>query len=371
VRILIVSNQYAPVIGGIETLLRQLAPRLLARGHEVAVLTGTHRDAREPRGDVDGVTVFRNDIVRAVARRDPVAIARARQAARAVVAELAPQVIHAHDSGPILWAIAEGGVPVLATVHVSTDLYEPAQREPVARQLAKCDWVTAVSPRIAAETAELVPALRGRLSVVANGVPVTPAPPPADPARRRIVAAGRLVALKGFDVLLRAFAEIADADLDTELVIAGDGPLRGELDALAGDLGIGDRACLLGAVRHADMPGVLASASVVAIPSRCEGMPLVALEAGLAARPVVATSIEALAGVVAHGRTGLLVPPDDPHALATALAELLGDPARSARLGRANRADVVANHSLDATVSDYEALYARLTRRTAWSSTAT
>lgn len=359
-RVVLVTNQYAPVIGGIENLLRQLAPHLRARGHDVAVLTGTHRDAQERRAEVDGIPVFRSDLVRAVARRDPFAIAQERKAAQAVIGELAPDVIHAHDCGPLLWAIADSGPPVLATLHVGTALFETAQFAPIARQLSRCDWLTAVSRTVADEAVELVPTLAGRISVVTNGVAVPPEPPAADPAAHRVVAAGRMAPQKGFDVLLRAFAALAATDDRAELVIVGGGSQRAELEALAAELGVADRVEMPGPARHADMPGVFASASVVAIPSRFEGMPLVALEAGLAARPVVATPVQGLGEVVVDGETGLLVPPEDPAALAAALTELLDDPDRAARMGRAARRHVIANCSLDAMTGEYETLYARL-----------
>lgn len=363
-RVLLVSNQYYPVIGGIEVFLGQLAPALRARGHEVAVLTGMHRGATAPREVLDGVTVFRTDIVRAVMRKDPIAIARCRQAARAAVAEFAPDVIHAHDCGPNLWAIAGSGLPLLATVHASTKMYAPEQLDPIARQLAQCGWVTGVSQAVADDVVALVPSLAGRMSVVANGVSVPHDPPVAHPGGRYIVAAGRMVPIKGFDVLLRAFAQIAAHDPDASLRIVGDGPMRSQLEKLAVTLGVADRVDMSGAVRHSEMAGVFAAASVVAMPSRFEGMPLVALEAALAARPVVATPVQGLADVVIHGETGLVVPTDDPSELAKAISELLDDPARAARLGEAARQNVVAHHSFSATTTAYEELYLRVRSRT-------
>jgi len=357
VRVLLVSNQYAPVIGGIEVFLRQLAPTLQARGHEVAVLTGMHADATAPHEVLDGTAVFRTDIVRAVARKDPFAIARCRRAALAAAAEFAPDVIHAHDSGPNLWAVAVSGVPLLATVHSSTALHAPEQLGPIARQLAQCGWATGVSQSVADDVVALVPSLAGRVSVVANGVSVPTEPPVAHPGGRNIVAAGRMVPEKGFDVLLHAFAQIAALDADARLRIVGDGPLRSQLVKLAATLGVANRVDMSGAVRHTAMKDVFATASVVAMPSRLEGMPLVALEAAVAARPVVATPVQ---GVVIHGETGLLVPPDDATALADAISELLNDPVRSSRLGEAARRHVIANHSMSATTDAYEALYRRV-----------
>lgn len=359
-RILVVSNQYLPVIGGIEVLLGQLTAALRSRGHEVAVLTGTHRTAPDPLYTVDGMAVHRNDIVRALARRDRLAVARCRQEARKVLADFAPEVIHAHDCGALLWALSGNGTPTLVTLQASLAMFDGGQLDPVARQLEQCSWVTGVSPDVAREVLELAPSLTGRVSVVVNGVTVPTTPPMPYPTARRIVAAGRMVPQKGFDVLLRAFALIAVTDPGAELVIIGDGHARPELEALASDLGVSGRVLMPGAVRHEQVPSVLGSAAVVAMPSRFEGLPLLALEAGLAERPVVGTPVQGLGDVVVDGETGLHVPPEDPDALAAALMALLDDPERAARLGRAARRRVVADYSLDATVTAYEALYQTL-----------
>jgi glycosyltransferase involved in cell wall biosynthesis len=171
-----------------------------------------------------------------------------------------------------------------------------------------------------------------------------------------------MVDQKGFDVLLRALPAVLEREPATELLLVGDGPQRDQLEALASDLGLGDAVRFHGAARHHDVAGLLASASVVAIPSRHEGMPLVALEAAAAGRAVVATPVQGLGDVVVDGVTGTLVPPEDPGRLATALADLLTDPSRAAALGANARSRAVERFSLDQTVDAYEALYRRFVR---------
>ena len=145
-----------------------------------------------------------------------------------------------------------------------------------------------------------------------------------------------------------------------ELVIVGDGPARDMLTTQAAVLGITDRVRMLGALRHERVRAMLEEAAVVAVPSRFEGMPLVALEAAMAARPIVATPVQGLADIVQHRETGLIVPPEDPAALAGAISEVLDDADLAGRLGAAARRHAIANHSLETTASTYERLYHRL-----------
>jgi len=142
-----------------------------------------------------------------------------------------------------------------------------------------------------------------------------------------------LVRRKGIDVLLRAVARLGDRGLRPQVWVAGAGPERGALADLARHLGVADQVAFLG--RRDDGANLLAGCDVVVIPSRREGLGVAALEAMAAGRPVVASRVGGLADVVVDGRTGLLVPPDDDAALATALARILEDDEARAAWGRA------------------------------------
>jgi len=169
-----------------------------------------------------------------------------------------------------------------------------------------------------------------------NGVDLARfAPNPDPPVERMIFHAGRLVEKKGTALLIEAFSRVADEFPDAKLVIAGDGPLRERLQRQAAPLG--DRVQFLGAllrVRIADMmrrAWLLAAPSVTARDGDAEGLPNVVVEATASGLPVVATAHAGIPEAVEDGVSGLVVPENDPDALARALRRLLG----SAELRRA------------------------------------
>jgi glycosyltransferase involved in cell wall biosynthesis len=145
----------------------------------------------------------------------------------------------------------------------------------------------------------------------------------------------RLVPQKGLDVLLEAFARVPPP---ARLVIAGAGTLRPVLEARAVMPDLVGRVAFLGP--RADSAAVMAALDLFVLPSRWEGFGLVLLEAMAAGRAIVASRVSAIPEVVAEGETALLVPPDDPGALAAAIVALLDDPARRQAMGAAGRARV-------------------------------
>jgi glycosyltransferase involved in cell wall biosynthesis len=184
----------------------------------------------------------------------------------------------------------------------------------------------------------------------------------------RFVAAllGRVSDWKGQDVLARALAEPALAEIGAVGLVAGDafpGNERYErgLAELRNRLALGDRLRLLGF--QADLPTLLGAADALAVPStRPEPLGLVALEAGAAGVPVVASAHGGLPEVVRDGETGLLAPPGDPAALAAALRRLADDPALAGRMGAAAASDVPARFGRDRMLAQVQAVYERLGR---------
>jgi sugar transferase (PEP-CTERM/EpsH1 system associated) len=171
---------------------------------------------------------------------------------------------------------------------------------------------------------------------------------------------GRLHPQKGFSDLLTAFAQVRQRVSSVRLFVAGDGELRDDLEAQARSLGIAAAVTFAGV--RADVSEILAALDVFVLPSLWEGMPNAVLEAMAAGLPVVATAVGGTPEVVVDRVTGLLVPPQDPGALARAIERLLRDPGLRRTMGRAGRRRVERHFHIQETVRQVQDLYEALLR---------
>lgn len=337
---------------GGEVQLFLLMEGLRARGHHnvlAAVPGGAPERAARERGFEARAVRMRSDL-------DLAAVARLKR----VIVEARADVVHLH-TGRATWlgglAARLAGRPAVTTRRMDRRVKRNWRTRVIYGALV--ERAAAISPAVLARLVEGgVP--RDRIELIWSSVDpeaLAPARPAAEvraelgapPDAPVALSAGALVRRKGFDVLLDAFARVAD-ETGAHLWIAGDGPER---DALAERLP--PRARLLG--RRDDVPALLAACDVFVMPSRAEGLGVAALEAMAVGRPVVASRVGGLGELVVDGRTGSLVPPDDPAALAGALGPLLADPALRERYGRAGEARVAEGFLPERMVDAYEELY--------------
>lgn len=176
-----------------------------------------------------------------------------------------------------------------------------------------------------------------------------------DATRRYALVAARLDPVKDHATLFRAWRELPARLRDVVLLVAGEGPTRTALQALADELGIASRVKWLGT--RSDVVQLIQAAEVTVLASRSEAAPFAVLEAMAAARPVVATAVGGVPEMVADGVEGLLVPSGDVTSLANALTEVLDSAALAQRLGMAGRERVREQHQLDDMVTRYRDLY--------------
>ncbi|HYL79934.1 MAG TPA: GT4 family glycosyltransferase PelF [Candidatus Acidoferrum sp.] len=169
---------------------------------------------------------------------------------------------------------------------------------------------------------------------------------------------GRLVPIKDHTTLFQAMALLQAKEGAPHLVVVGDGERRGELERLVASLRLASRIHFLG--WRNDLEAILGELDVVVCCSRNEGTPLALIEAMAAGVPVLSTDVGGVGDVVVHGKTGWLVPPADPPALAQAIRDLMAAPALRARLAAAGHAVVLERHGLEALIQRTERLYAQL-----------
>lgn len=249
-----------------------------------------------------------------------------------LIAALRPDLIHVHSLptpaavpflrrvGPLI--VSSWGSDVVQRDRRKTRFYP--------HLLTHAAAITATSHYLANVTASYLSTPR-RIVVVPFGVdPARFHPSAVPPTERRIGTVRHLEVNYGIDVLLEALRLLGNPDL--QVVIAGEGSLRPDLESYARQLGIAGQIRWLGRIEHAAVPDLLRSLSVFVMPSRAESFGVAALEAQACGVPVVATEVGGLPEVVRDGATGILVPPENPAMLAQAIKVLLADPDRRAMM---------------------------------------
>jgi len=355
--------------GGAETQLVHLATRLKARGWDVRVVSLTPPKAYVQELEAAGVPVSSLGI-RGKAP-DPRPVFRLAK----MIRTWQPQIVHSHMVHANLVArLVRLLAPVPVLICTAHSIDEKGQRasdrlRKMAYRLTDplCDLTTQVSQAGLERYVRIGAVPRHKIRYLPNGVDTERFRP--DPELRACLrqelgletafawlAVGRFDVPKDYANLLQAFAYVAQARPEAQLLIAGDGPLRPSMEQLANDLGITDRVKFLGIRR--DIPALMNAADAYVMSSAWEGMPNVLLEAAASGLPIVATDVGGNSEVVIDGKTGFLVPPKDPEALAQAMVQLMGLPQEERRrVGEAARQYVEANYSLDRVVDQWEALY--------------
>jgi glycogen synthase len=365
-RILFWTELFWPYIGGVQILAAKTLPILRQRGYQFAVIT-SHGDRDLP--DVDsyeGLPVYRFRFWEALAARDIDLLSNARHQVAELKRAFKPHLIHINFTDPSVFFHLQTAqaypAPMLVSLRVGLPKQSFASDSLLKRSFSSAAWVTANSKALLAEAHGLFPEISSMSSVIYNGldspdIPVEPLPL----ERPRLVCAGRLVFDKGFDMALAALASLVERFPTLQMTIVGDGPARVQLQQQAIELGLGKAVTFVGWVDPGQISSFMKSATIVIMPSRWEeAFGLVALEAALMARPVVATRVGGLPEVVVDGETGLLVQKDDSGALAGAVAFLLDHPEQAMSMGNAGRLRAKEVFSLTRYVDDYDTLYRRL-----------
>jgi glycosyltransferase involved in cell wall biosynthesis len=199
-----------------------------------------------------------------------------------------------------------------------------------------------------------------KISVIHNAysIEIEQMPAPQPDHGKVIGFIGRLSDQKGCEFLIRALPQVIAKHPDARLVIVGDGPERPKLETLAAQLGAADSIQFAG--YQPEPSKAILSSSLIAIPSIYDPFPLVTLEVMALGRPVVGSAVGGIPEAVEDGRTGILVPPRDPSALATAIVRLLDSPELRRQMGAAARASAQEKFSPSAITPQFERLYRRL-----------
>ena len=354
-----------PSKGGAFGHVARLSAALAERGHEVAICGphGAHRD-RLP------VEILELDIGRSIA---PATDMRAVVRLRRIIGDFRPDLIHAHGSkGGVVARLARAtkvSTPLAFTPHnyaftnwfaspVERGAYraiETALAPLATRVICVCEAERRVAAKIGPDS---------RTRVVYNGIdPIDPLG--SDPALEELAARGPLLAAitefhapKGVRTLIEAMPAILAGEPRAQLALAGEGPMRAELEEQVQRLGVGDAVHFLGQLRG--VGPLMAAAEVIVSPGWSESFPYSILEAMGAQRPIVATDVGGVGEAITDGVTGRLIPARDPAALAQACTDLLAHRERAAALAAAARERVLERFSFAGMIDGTLGVYAEI-----------
>ena len=265
-------------------------------------------------------------------------------------------IVHIHFGGRSVRGLARAATGAKIVMHLHSRILEPHGPRPASFSARGADAVVAVSQAVASCVVD------GRARVIYAGIdtPSTGSPAPPHGANSEIIlgTAGRLIALKGIEYLLRAAAALQAEFPGIGVEIAGAGPQREKLEETAAQLGLAGRVKFLGWVD--DLHLVLPRWDVFVVPSLEEGFPIAALDAMAAGLPVVATSVGGVPELIEDGKTGWLVAPADVETLVSRLRPLLRDPELRRSMGATAQARVRDHFSLARMTRNFAQLYDEL-----------
>ncbi len=359
--VLLLSWEYPPrIVGGLGRHVAALSRTLAAQGHTVHVVTRDHDDAPAEEWTAEGIHVVR------VAEEPPVipfddliswVLAfnnRVQAAAQRICRDYEIDVVHAHD-----WLVAYAAaalktthdLPLVATVHATEyGRHQGWLPGPMNKLIHQVEWwltyearrVITCSHYMRKQVDRIFELPAGKVDVIPNGVAVRDFALPADevarlrqevcPDARMVLFAGRLEYEKGVQTVLHTLLQLNIDVGPVHFFIAGTGTYSAELRRMVDELGVGDHVTFTGFLEDEALRAHYAAADVAVAPSIYEPFGLVAIESMACGTPVVVGDTGGLREIVAAGDSGLRVTPDDPDALAHALARVLTDDALAERL---------------------------------------
>lgn len=381
-RIMIVTDQYPPMVGGVPRVTYGLAHALAERGHHVAVVAPSYgaRDVARTEGQV---RIFRFSSFQWPTYEELRIPFLPILPFRRLLKQFDPDIIHIH-SPVVLGNIAQivaGGLrkPVIATNHyLPINMSRSLSSDPIIGKSFKtvsytylvhfcnrCEYVTA--PTQTALNLLYEHGLRAPAQAISNGIDLKKyTPGPSDeairarfnlPSERPIVLSlNRLSQEKRIDVLVEAAAKVSE---NSHIAIASTGPAETELRAQVEALNVQDRVSFLGFVTDDELIPLYRSVAIFAIPSEADLQSLSTMEAMACGLPIVAADAYALPELVHHEKNGYLFPPGDSDEMARYLDLLLADEARRKQMG-AKSLEIIAAHDSARVLDAWEALYRRL-----------
>jgi len=347
-RVLFWTGNFWPRIGGTAIFADKILPALHRLGHDCIVVAPKSSAEQPDQEQFHGIPVYRFPFWHNRTFSDIDHLMNTLKLVSNLKKDFSPDIVHISgvDIGNFfhLETVHAHPTPTLVTVHDSQ--MQDNQDNPIPA----LDTLMGRAPNLIHKS-----------NTIYNGHSqprIVPAALPTNPPN--LLCCGRLVYRKGFDIALNIFASLLKRHSALKVTIAGDGPELSILKSRAQSLGMRDRITFLGWVGPDQVASVMNEATIVLMPSRREPFGLVALEAALMGRPIVATRVGGLQEIVVHQQTGLLVENEDIQGLETATEFLLTNLDIASTMGKAARGRALQHFSLTQCVESYDRLYQEL-----------
>jgi glycosyltransferase involved in cell wall biosynthesis len=373
-RVVMLSTSFPPEIGGIQAHVTNLAQSLTAQGHQVRIVTVRRNRSERVRDTFQGLNVTRVPQLNLPKTLTTQYLALSTALLIALRARGQADVVHYHTFWPDAFTafVVNKFVPTIYTVHESRFLIMAEQAESQRRlKLALKPFQGIIAPStellevarqlgVSSDRSVFIPNAvdSNKFSTdVARGSVRACYDIPAD--QLLILCPRRLVPKNGIEFLIESLHLIRHQLDKISVLIVGEGSEREKLEARVRELGLQKSVIFCGSQSNDELPAFYADADIVAIPSLMEATSIAGLEAMACARAVVATRVGGLPEIIEDGVTGLLVPPQDPKALAVAITRLLETPELRKQLGMAARARVEREFTWDQVASKTSNAYER------------
>ena len=330
-KVLFWSANFWPNLGGLERISQELVLSLVRAGIEVRVVAPLHPQ-QPAHSRWQGIPIYRFPLDDPAALCDLNTLFRIKQELQHLKRDWGPHLVHISGctAGLLLHQLTPRvGLPTLLTLHGEIPGADSAIPSLYQNLLRTADWICCCSEWTLQELRRHLPECHEHASVVLNALPLPEFTRPTA-SSTTLLCAGRLASEKGFETAVRA---LPHCHAEIRLELAGDGPLRGPLQQLADELGLGERVAFLGRLEPQPLLHKMGQSMAVLVPSTSEGFGLTALEAAWAGTPVIASEVGGLPEVVCQGVTGWLVPVNQPQALARAVQVLHHDPPGARQMG--------------------------------------
>lgn len=375
-RILIVTYEYPPVGGGGGNVARDIGHELARRGHELTVLTSHYGDLLHEEA-VENVRVIRVPALRRMLYKADLMTMAAfvisgTQRGLSLARKWKPDIVHVHfavPSGPVAWLLEHfSGVPYVLTAHLGdVPGGVPEKTERWFR------WIYPLSPPIWKRAAHVVAVSEHtrqlaekrypvEVQVIPNGVDLEKLDPGQitvhDPPQ--IFFAGRFMDQKNPLQVIRTLETLRE--LRWTCLMAGDGPLKAQVEQKIQQWGLAERFTLPGWITPEQVIQYMACSDILFMPSHSEGLPVIGVQSLAMGLGVVASEIGGMLDIVEHGRNGYLIDPSQPEGYREALFELLADPRRLLEFRLASR-QRAQNFAISRVASAYEEIFQRVCAR--------